>query len=179
MEILNRQEIFKGKIIDVELDTVKLPNGKTAKREVVLHNAASGMLAVDNDGKILFVRQYRHPIGKELLELPAGIVEQGETPMECALREIEEETAHKAGNIELLTAFHTSAGFSNEVIYVYLCTGLTKGSFNFDEDEFITNIRLTLDEAIDKIFTGEITDSKTIIGLLCYKEKLARQQKEK
>ncbi|MCD8159522.1 MAG: NUDIX hydrolase [Clostridiales bacterium] len=172
---IKRENIFKGKIIDVKVDTVVLPNGREAKREVVLHNDASAIVAEDEQGRLIFVRQYRHPVEKEIIEIPAGICETGEDPKECALRELEEETSYKAGKIVHLTSFQTSAGFSNEVIHIYLCSELTRGSYNFDEDEFLTDCRYTLDEAVNMIFSGEITDSKTIIGVLCYKEYLNRK----
>ncbi|MCD7854674.1 MAG: NUDIX hydrolase [Clostridiales bacterium] len=167
---LKTENIFKGKILDIKVDTVLLPNGNTTTREVVIHNDAAAMVAVDDEGKILFVTQYRHAIGQDLLEIPAGILEEGEDPQECALRELEEETSYKAGKIRHLTSFHTSAGCSNEVLHIYLCTELTKGSYNYDEYEFLTDSRLTLDEAMSKILSGEITDSKTIIGILMYNE---------
>ncbi len=175
---LKREDIFKGRIIDVKVDTVVLPNGKEAKREVVLHNDASAIVAEDEKGRLIFVRQYRHPIEKDIIEIPAGICEAGEDPMECALRELEEETAYKAGKIEHLTSFYTSAGFSNETIHIYLCRELSKGSYNFDDDEFLTDCRYSLEEAENMIFSGEITDSKTIIGILCYKEYLRRNGME-
>ncbi len=173
---LKRENIYKGRIIDVKRDSVLLPNGKETIREVVLHSAACGMVAIDDEGMIILVRQYRYPASKEMLELPAGLVEPGEPPEKCALRELEEETSYKAENISHLTSFYTSAGFSDEVLHIYLCTGLKKGRMKLDEDEILSAERFTPEEVCDMIFSGEITDSKTIIGILMYRELLRRQK---
>lgn len=174
---IKRKDIFKGRIIDVKEDTVILPDGKEAKREVVLHSDASAAVAVDPEGKLLFVEQYRHPIGANLLELPAGLVEDGEDPKDCIIRELEEETAFIPQKTEHLISFHTSAGFSNEMLHIYLCSDLIQGKANPDDDEFLTLHRLSLSEALSKISSGEITDSKTIIGLLYYNSILKERKK--
>ncbi len=169
---IKREDIYKGRIIDVKRDTVLLPNGRETTRELVLHCDACGMVAVDDEGMIILVRQYRYPVGLEMPEIPAGLVEPGETPEACALRELEEETSYKAEHIEHMTSFHTSAGFSNEVLHVYLCTGLKKGNMKLDDDEILTYERHSLEDIKKMIFSGEITDSKTIIGILMYNEML-------
>ena len=171
-EVINSQEVFKGKVFTIERDTITLPDGRTAVRETVRHNGASAMIAVDDEGKIIFVRQYRHPAGKETLEIPAGTLEKGEDPYECAVRELEEETGCKCEKMEYLMKFYSSIGFCSEILYIYIATGLKKGNMNQDDDEFIENERYTLDEALKKIESGEICDSKTITALYAYKEKI-------
>ncbi len=173
-KVLKSEPVYSGKIISVVKDTVEMPNGRIATREVVQHGGAAAMIPVTDEGKIIFVRQYRHPALKETLEIPAGTIEKGEKPLECAVREIEEETSFKAGKITPLIEFYSAIGFCQEILYVYVCENLVKGNFNLDEDELINTETHTLDEAIDMIFTGEICDSKTVAALLAYKEKCQR-----
>lgn len=165
---INREEIFKGKIIEVVRDTITLPENKQAKREVVFHSAAAAIVPVDDDGSIILVKQYRHPMGEEVYEIPAGIVEKGEDPLLCAERELQEETSYKCSNLKFICKMASSVGFCNEMIYIYSAEKLEKGAFNFDEDEFIEVYRFKPEVILDMIKNGEIYDSKTIAGVLGY-----------
>lgn len=162
-----RQEIYSGKIIKVYKDTVKLPNGNFSSREIVLHNECSAVLAIQ-DEKIIFVRQYRYPIKNYSLEIPAGIMDDGESPEDCAKRELEEETGLIAQNLDLLFKLHSSIGFCNELINVYMAKGFAIGKQNFDEDEFITLEKYSLDQALKMIKEYKITDAKTIAAIFAY-----------
>lgn len=160
------EKIFEGKILNLRVDTVELENQKYAKREIVEHKNAACILAINEDAKILLVRQYRKAIEEFIYELPAGILNIAEEPIEGALRELEEETGYKAGNIKLIYEFYSSPGFSNEKVYLYEAKNLVYTSVKFDEDECIETIEVSKDEAKKMLETGRITDSKTLIGLL-------------
>ncbi len=168
-EVISSEQVFKGKVFSIERDSITLPDGRVAVRETVRHNGAAAMVAIDDDGKILFVRQYRHAAGKETLEIPAGTLEKGEEPYDCAIRELEEETGYKCQKMEFMFKFYSSIGFCSEVLHIYLATGLAKGQANPDDDEFIELERYTPEEAVKMIFSGEICDSKTIASVLAYK----------
>lgn len=171
-ETIKRIELLKGNIVDVVRDTITLPDGRTADREVVLHGDAAAVLPIDKEGNIIFVRQYRHPVGKEVLEIPAGMLEAGEDPQICAARELEEETAYKSNKITFMFSMYSSIGFCNEKLHVYLAEDLQDGSLNLDEDEFVTVERYSLEKALDMIFNNEIYDGKTIAAVLAYKQTL-------
>ncbi len=171
-QILNSETAFKGKVLSVKKDEITLPNGKTAFREVVLRGDATAVVPIDKDGNIILVRQYRHPALKELLEIPAGMLEEGEDPEICAIRELEEETSFKAEKLIHLTTMYPAVGFCTEKIYIYLAKDLTQGEFNLDEDEFISVEKYSLEEAINLIYSGDIIDSKTIVGILTCKKYL-------
>ena len=162
-----RKEIYSGKIIKVYKDTVELPNGNFSEREIVLHNECSAVLPIQNE-KIIFVRQYRYPIKNYSLEIPAGIMEDGESPEDCAKRELEEETGLIAKNLDLLFKLHSSIGFCNELINVFLAKDLSYGKQNFDADEFITIEKYSLSEALKMIKQHKITDAKTIAAIFAY-----------
>ncbi|WP_341877519.1 NUDIX hydrolase [Defluviitalea saccharophila] len=167
---VSREEIYKGAIVSLVKDTITLPNGKTAQREVVLHNGASAVVPMDNEGNILLVRQYRHPAGKELLEIPAGLLEDGEDPLECAKRELEEETGYKASEFSHIFSTYSAIGFCTEKIHIYLAKGLYEGKQNLDEDEFVNIEKYPLEEALQMIFDGRIEDGKTVCGILAAKK---------
>lgn len=166
---INRQEIFKGNIIDVALDEVELPNGKTAQRELVFHNGGVGLLALTAEQKIVLVKQFRKPLERTILEIPAGKIEQGETdPKAVAVRELEEETDYIAGSISPIADFILSPGFCDERHYLFLATDLRKSADPLppDEDEFLEIIELTLAEAKQEIVRGTICDAKTMYAIL-------------
>lgn len=168
-EILGNIRKFEGNFIKVNEDKVKLPDGREAAFEIVLKNDATAIVPINENGEVIFVRQYRHAVLKETLEIPAGNLEKGEDPKECAIRELEEETSFKAGKLDFIFTIYPAIGFCNEKIHVYLATNLTQGNFNFDDNEFITIEKYPLDEAINLIYAGEIVDSKTICSLLAVK----------
>lgn len=162
---IHSEEIFNGRIIKVKVDTVTIPDGKQSKREIVEHRGAVAIVAVYEDGNVCMVRQYRKPVEKVLLEIPAGTMEDHEDPLECAKRELAEETGLRAKDWEKILYYYTSPGFSNELLYIYLATGLTPGDTNLDSDEFIEVEKIPLKKAYDMIFAGTITDGKSIIGI--------------
>ncbi len=164
-ETLERKSIFEGRIVRVYLDKVRLSNGKEAEREVVLHRGAVGMVALDEEGHVFLVRQYRHATGKYLVEIPAGKLAEGEDPQDCARRELMEEVARDGDEWVRLAKFYTSPGFSDEVLHLYLVRKLREEEAEADEDEFLEIVRVPLQEALAMISRGEIEDSKTICGL--------------
>jgi ADP-ribose pyrophosphatase len=155
---------YRGIIVDLELKEVRLPNGKTALREVVTHPGASAILAVDK-GEAIFIRQFRKPVETELLEIPAGKLDPGEDPAQCALRELEEETGLRGRSLEKIGRIHTSPGFSNEVIHLFFTEDVTEGVVHRDEDEFIRVERIPLNKIAQMVNHGEITDAKTLAAL--------------
>lgn len=175
-ELLESQKIFAGKIFDVELDRLRDVNGQEIVREVVRHPGGAGVLPLFDDGRVALVRQYRHPARKELLEIPAGRIEEGETPEQCVRREIEEEIGARAGILQRLSVFYSTPGFCEEKLYVYLATQLTPVERRPDHDELIDVIYLPLAEAIEKVHRGELADAKTIIALLLAARMIAQQQ---
>ena len=170
--------VFDGKIIRLEHWTVKLPNGNLALREVACHPGASAVVALDEDNNVILVHQYRAPMHRVTLEIPAGKLAPGEDPADCAVRELEEETGLKAERMTLLTSVLTTPGFCTEKIGIYLAQGLSQGETHPDEDEFLGVVRMPLEEAINLVMRGEIRDGKTICGLLMARE-VIRSQKEK
>ena len=155
---IDEKNIYKGKIINVNLRTVELPNEK-----IVNHPGGVAILAFKNDNTILMVEQFRNPIQKKLLELPAGKLEPGEDTKVCGLRELEEETGYKADKFEYMGKIVTSPGFCDEYIYIYKAEDLYKGTTGLgDEDEFINVHELNIEKAKEMIKNGEIIDGKTI-----------------
>lgn len=164
--LLTTESIFKGLVFEVDRDRLREANGLEIVREVVRHKGGAGALPVFDDGSVALVRQYRHPTGGDLLEIPAGKLEAGETPLECAAREVEQEIGWRAGRIEKLCEFYTTPGFCEEKLYVYLATELEPSTQQLDEDEFVEVVYLPLAEAVQMALRGEIEDSKTLIALL-------------
>ena len=170
-DVLGSEEIFKGRIFEVAVDTVR-EGDKTYTREVVRHNGGAAAVAYFDDGTVGLVRQYRHPTVRYVLELPAGKLEHGERPEECAAREIEEELGVRAAKLEQLSEFYTTPGFCAEKLWVFLATGLEESPVNYEEDEIIEIVRVPLARALEMISTREIEDAKTIIGLLLATQRL-------
>ncbi len=171
-ETLERKEIYNGAIIDVCVDSVELPNGKTAKRELVFHNGAVGILAITPMNRIVLVRQYRKAIEKSILEIPAGKIEKNETdPLETAKRELEEETYYQCDRMEQVADFVTSPGFCNERMVLFQAHGLKRvaNPLPRDEDEFLDIVELSLEEAKEHIRLGDICDAKTLYAILLWK----------
>lgn len=173
----SKDTIYDGKIIHVEKWQVICPNGHTAPREIVVHNGAAAVVPVFEDGTTLLVAQHRVAIDRVTLEIPAGKLDSiQENPMDCAVRELREETGLTAGRMTPLTSLFTTPGFCTEKISIYLAQDLRQGETNPDEDEFLGLVRLPLEEAVSRVMAGEIRDSKTICGLLMAREMLARQK---
>ena len=169
---ISSDRVYTGKTISLRVDTVEIPNRGYKKREIVEHNGAVGIIAITRDNKVVLVKQYRKAIEKELWEIPAGKIEPGENPKQSAIRELKDETGYSAQSIKLLHKFYTSAGFSNQKIYIYLAENLTSGSQDFDDDEFIETKEFSLNEVYDMIYNNDIEDGKTSIGMLLIKELL-------
>ena len=170
-EVLASEKIFKGRVIEVTLDTMR-EGDQTYTREVVRHGGGAGVVAYFEDGSIALVRQYRHPVGRYVLELPAGKIEDGEPPEACAARELEEEVGVRAARMDLLSEFFTTPGFCSERLWVFLADGLTETALGHEEDEIIEIVRLPFARALAMIASGEINDAKTIIGLLLAAQRL-------
>jgi ADP-ribose pyrophosphatase len=165
-DLLDSQRIFNGAVFAVDCDRLLEENGVEIVREVVRHPGGAGALPLFDDGRVALVRQYRHPARRELLEIPAGRIEDGEAPEMCAAREVEQEIGFRVGRIEKLAEFYSTPGFCEEKLYVYLATDLTPSSQALDHDELIEVVYLPFAEAAPLAERGEIEDSKTIIALL-------------
>ena len=164
--LLESELLFTGQIFAVERDRLLDVNGLEIMREVVRHPGGAGVLPLFADGRVALVSQYRHPARADLLEIPAGRIEPGETPEACVLREIEEEIGAKAGILCKLSEFYSTPGFCEEKLHVYLATELTPVPRRPDHDEVIEVVYLPLAEAGAMIHSGQIVDAKTIIALL-------------
>ena len=170
-EKVSSEDVFDGNLPHVKKDTVRLPNGNIAYREWIKHPGASAVVPVTPEGRLIFVRQYRYPIQQVTLEIPAGKLDaEGEDPLDCARRELSEETGYQAEKYTFLTKLATTVGFSNEFIYIYAAEGLTAGRQHPDEDEFINVCTLTMDEAMAKIRSGEICDAKSVTAVLLLRD---------
>ncbi|WP_168119221.1 NUDIX hydrolase [Paenibacillus sp. HB172176] len=174
-ETVKSDEIFKGKMISLQVDTVALPNGKHATREIVKHPGASAVMALLN-GKLLVVEQFRKPLEKCLIEIPAGKLDSGEDPMEAAARELEEETGYRAKKLTLLNSFYTSPGFADEKLYLYFADELEQGVQNPDEDEELIVKAITMEQAEKYLAEGRIDDAKTVLAVYAWKLYIARGQ---
>lgn len=166
-EKLSSEDIFDGVLLHVKRDYVKLPNGNRAVREWIKHQGASAVIPVLPNGNIILVRQYRYPIGKVTLEIPAGKLDNiNEDPLVCAKRELSEETGYSANKYTKLHKLATTVGFSNEWIHIYLAEDLIKGQQHTDDDEFINLVEMPLSEAVDLVIKGEIFDAKSVTAIL-------------
>ncbi len=173
-EVVSSKEIYKGGIFTIKQDVITLPNGKNATRDILLHNGASAVLPIDNNGNIILVRQHRHPVNDFVLEMPAGKLELNEDPKECAIRELEEEIGYKSNDFSFMFKTYIAVGYSSEVIHIYLAKDLVKTKQNLDEDEFLDIEVYSLEKALEMINDGTILDSKTIASILFYKNYLDR-----
>lgn len=159
------RNIYSGKVVTLNVDTVQLPNGVTVDLETIRHPGASAVVPVKDDGTVVLIRQFRHAAGGFIYEIPAGKLSPGEDPLHCASRELEEEVGYRASSFELLSSIFTAPGFADEVIHVYKATGLIKGRQQLDRDEVLEIVEMPLSQAIENIQDGTIRDGKTIVGL--------------
>jgi ADP-ribose pyrophosphatase len=169
---IEAREIHRGRVITVREERARFPDGTTGLLDVVHHPGASAVIPFlsdpgGTDPTILLIKQFRHAAGKWLLEVPAGRLDAGESPEDCARRELREETGCTAQDVVRLTSIFTTPGFSNEVIHLFMATGLTKGDAKREADEFIEPVPMGMSEALAKIEGGSIQDAKTIIAILC------------
>jgi ADP-ribose pyrophosphatase len=165
---IESEQIYKGKVVQLRVDTVSLPDGRTKIREIVVHPGAAAIVALitkgeGEDKEVLLVEQYRKAVESKTLEIPAGTLEEGESPEECARRELIEETGFQAAKLDKLTEFYPSPGFSSETIHIFVASGLKKVS---DVEAELSIKFVRLNELLTKIRNGEIKDGKTIIGVL-------------
>jgi len=165
-EILETRRIFKGRVVDLSVDRVRLPNGNVCELELTRHPGAAAVVPIDSAGRVLMIRQYRHATGGFLLEVPAGKLDSGERPEVCAAREIEEETGFRAGRLEALGWIWTTPGFTDEKIWLFLATQLAPAKQALQADEVLSLEWLPLEEAVAMAASGEITDGKSICALM-------------
>lgn len=169
---LNRELVYKGHLFEYYHDTMKFPNGNVAVWDHLEHKGAAAVVPVQADGTILMVRQYRNSVGRETLEIPAGGLESRDEPtLDAALRELEEETGYKAGRAEYLVSTLAAPAYCSEKIDIYVAMDLIPSRQHLDENEFVELESHTVDELCEKIFAGEICDSKTVAAILAYARK--------
>ncbi len=166
VEVLDSHVEYPGRVVHLEIERIRLPNGEECSLEIVRHQGAAAVLPVDANGRVLLVRQYRHATGGWLLEVPAGKLDAGESPEVCALRELEEETGFKAGRLEPMGWIWTTPGFCDERIWLFRATQLEVGEQALERDEVLSLETLPLTEAVEMALQGGIPDSKTICALL-------------
>ncbi len=170
---LERELVFQGRMLKVHRDTVRLPDGNTATREHIYHPGAVAILPVLDSGDIVMERQYRYPLGRDFIELPAGKMEPGEAPLATAKRELREETGYSATHWEFMASIHVAIAYSNERIDLYLARNLTLGKTGLDDEEFLEILTVPPEQAFQWLREGRISDSKTMVGLLMYEKMLA------
>ena len=164
-QLLSSEQIYAGKVLTFNRDTVLLPNGNTTHLEIVRHPGASAVVPLKEDGRVILIRQLRHATGGYIFEIPAGKLDAGEAPEVCAARELEEEIGYQAGSLDHLTSIWTAPGFTDEVIHIYRGTHLRPGTQQLDQDEVLEVVEWPLSEAMARIQDGTIRDAKTIIGI--------------
>jgi ADP-ribose pyrophosphatase len=166
LKIHSITDLYHGKIFNVALEKVTLPNGVIKDREVVRHPGAAAMVPLLDDGHVVLVKQYRHAVNDYLWEIPAGTLEPDEDPVACAQRELIEETGYEASNFDKLTEIFPAPGYTDECIHIFLATGLDEVEQQLEDDEVLTAQPTPFDKAIEMVTRGEIQDAKTIAGLL-------------
>jgi ADP-ribose pyrophosphatase len=170
--LIGSQEIYQGRVVNLRVDTIEVADGLNVRREVVEHPGAVVIVPVDAQGRILWVRQYRYAVGKELLEMPAGTLEHDETPEACALREVAEETGFQAASLEPLGTYYSAPGFCTEYMYTYAATGLSPATgAHADDDEDIEVEPLSVEESLRRIDAGDVIDAKSLSALFLYLRK--------
>ncbi len=162
---LMKNTVYMGRVVTLNIETVRLPNGVTVDLEIIRHPGAAAVVPLKEDGTVVLIRQFRHAAGGFIYEIPAGKLHPGEDPRDCAARELEEEIGYRASSLELLSSIWTAPGFADEVIHIYKATGLTCGKQQLDRDEVLEVVEMPLEQAIAKIRDGTIRDGKTIVGL--------------
>jgi ADP-ribose pyrophosphatase len=171
-ELLKSEIVYPGRAFTIRRDTVRLPDGRETTLDIVTHVGSVILLPVDDQGNLLFVRQYRHATGLDLLELPAGTLDEGEQPEACARRELREETGMAAGNLEHLGGFYLAPGYSTEYMHVYLATCLRPDPLEADADEFLSVEAIPLPKALEMARQGEIPDAKSLAALFLAQQHL-------
>jgi len=165
-ELLTSEILLQGRAFKIRRDTLKTPDGRETKFEIIEHGGSVILIPMDENGNVLFVRQYRHAAGRDLLELPAGTRDEDELYEECAAREIREETGMEAGKLQKVGEFFLAPGYSTEFMVVYLATGLKHSPLQADDDEFLLVEKIPLKKALDMAERGELPDAKSLAALL-------------
>jgi ADP-ribose pyrophosphatase len=175
---LNRQVLYRGKIIDLLVDRIEYPTGKTGVREIAHHPGGAVTVPLMDDGRVIFVKQLRYPLGKHIVELPAGKLGPGEDPERAAVRELEEETGWIPGKVEKLTTIYTTPGFCDEELHIFLATDLHESPTGHKREEgelSMTVLMISLEEALAMVERGDLRDAKTIIGLFLAERQINRK----
>jgi len=167
---LSSQLIYEGRAVKLRVDTVKMASGRETTREIVEHSDCVAIIAIDADDNVLLVNQFRKPIEKELLEIPAGGIEPGENPLECVRREMREETGYLPQKVERLGGFYSTPGYCTEYLYLYLATDLIPSQLHGEDTENIRLVRVPISQIPSLITSGSICDAKSIAGLLTFLE---------
>lgn len=170
---VDRRLVYKGNILDVYEDDILTPNGKIAHWDFIGHKGAAAVVAVTDEGKLVMVRQYRNALDRETIELPAGARDYvGEPTLNCAVRELREETGYSAERVEYLMTLRTTIAYCDELIDIYVASGLKKGEQDLDEDEVVEVLEYDLEELCDMVYAGKLQDAKTVAAIMAYKNKL-------
>jgi ADP-ribose pyrophosphatase len=169
-ETLSSRLVYQGRVVRLRVDAVRMPGGRETTREIVERDDCVAVVALDADGKLLLVRQFRKAVGKELLEIPAGGIDPGESPEEAVKREMREETGYLPRKVEPLGGFYSAPGYATEYLYLYLATDLIPSQLFAEDTEGISLIRVAPEEVPELISSGGICDAKSIAGLLTYLE---------
>lgn len=166
--LVRRRQVYRGRTVDFWVDTVRLSTGRTAPREYLGHPGAAAVLAFDQRGRVVMVKQYRHPVGRVTYEIPAGKLDGKERPLACVKRELQEEAGFRARIVTPLLRYWPTPAFSNEVLHLFVARGLTPVAASPDEDEFLSRVFIPYSRALRWVLTGRIQDSKTVIALLAW-----------
>ena len=165
-KLLTRKQVYPGRVVNLWVHRIALPNGKTTELEVIQHPGASAVVPIDHDGQVVLVRQYRHAAGGWIYEVPAGKLDAGEDPQDCARREVREETGFQAGDLHSLGWIWTTPGFTDEKIWLFAATDLVAAEQDLDDDELLEVVHVPRDQAIEMAVDGRIGDSKSVAALL-------------
>jgi len=164
--VIHSERIFQGRVVNLRVDTIRLPNGKLSQREIVEHRGAVAIVPLLDDETTLMIKQFRLAVNEVLLEVPAGTLEPGEPPEECAHRELEEETGYRAGTLQRLFSQYLAPGYSQEILHVFLARDLQPTAQRTEEDENVEVVPMPIHRAVEMVLAGEIKDAKTIAALL-------------
>jgi ADP-ribose pyrophosphatase len=165
-KVIDSQRVYEGRVVNLRVDTVRLPNGRTSRREVVEHRGAVAIVPLLDDDTVLMIKQFRLAVNEVLLEVPAGTLEPHEPPEVCAARELEEETGYRAGELRPLFSQYLAPGYSQEILHVFLAGKLQKTAQRVEDDETVEVVPIPLHRAVELVLQGEIRDAKTIAALL-------------
>lgn len=163
---ISREYIFRGKILNLRVDEISTADGRRSKREIIEHSGGAGVVALDDEGRLLLVEQYRRPYDEVTLEIPAGKTDEKEEPLSCAARELYEETGATAESITSFGEIYPSPGYTDEVIHLFFAKGLKVGEAHPDDGELLRLRRVSVEDALSMIYSGEIKDAKTVIGIM-------------